>query len=361
MGRYLMRKSRLEKMKGNLYLPMGTDPNLRGKRTQNEADVRERLMRSPKFKKTDGTPNLRKIEWFINKLKAEGEITESNPPNDLWSRVHARNKGEFWRGAQEGGKNLGMGFMGKGLYLAYDKNVAEAFANMTGGTVSKYRLPPSLNMLDHRSEAFGNAMRELGMDPWDKVDSPMFQSILANEFKGMGYDGIISDDPFFGIVVFDPSKAKKIGGTAKKKTARKKASSKRKKNPMPRRNPVKSKAGGLTYPEDTQRKNTESAYKGASREIKRLGLNTGVVIDHGAGLGMNTKYLPKGTISYEPFPVEPYKPDFVSPSKLLKKYRGGRVESGTQRHRAGGPGQGCPQHRCAAEARQWHCLHRYPQ
>src|SRR6056297_1352881 len=51
---------------------------------ESEAVVRARLEKSPKFQNEDGTPDRRKIDWFINKLYEEGKIMKrkKNPSSN---------------------------------------------------------------------------------------------------------------------------------------------------------------------------------------------------------------------------------------------------------------------------------------
>lgn len=127
--------------------------------------------------------------------------------------LHSRNKGVFYRGARKAGAGggSGLGALGRGLYLTWDKVMAAEFARRSGGEVFAYKIPSSLKMLDAQSEEMGEIKATMGMDPWDYSDSPMYASIVTSEAKEWGYDGVISDKVADGLVIFDPKKAKLIG------------------------------------------------------------------------------------------------------------------------------------------------------
>jgi len=129
----------------------------------------------------------------------------------------------------EGGGGLGVGFWGRGLYLTWDRSMAEAFARMaaepavgwpprkgtqSGGTpyLVTYIIRPqaTLRILDGDSKEMHDIKAMLGVSPWDKIDSPMFASALTDETERAGYDGIISSNKADGIVLFNPKDAKRI-------------------------------------------------------------------------------------------------------------------------------------------------------
>lgn len=136
---------------------------------------------------------------FKTKLSGRAEFY-----NSLWDR----NKGIFFRGTS-GGKGIGFGALGKGTYVSWDEGVAKAFAKISseknGGKpqIQKIHLDKNLNLLDSRSKVYGDIKRELGVQPYDKIDDPFFASLLTEKVKEKGFDGVISDDRFDGIVVFN--------------------------------------------------------------------------------------------------------------------------------------------------------------
>jgi len=126
--------------------------------------------------------------------------------------LHRRNKGIFYRGARGTGKGQGsgVGALGEGLYVTWDRYMAEAFATMSGGEVFEYELPANLKLLDAQSPVMGGIREEMGFKPWEYSDDPMFARIVTIEAKQRGFDGVIGDQVAEGICVFDPRKAKLV-------------------------------------------------------------------------------------------------------------------------------------------------------
>jgi hypothetical protein len=115
--------------------------------------------------------------------------------------LHGRQEGLFYRGVKKGGGGLGWGALGKGLYLTWKKGVAEFFAE--GGPIYTYEIPADLNLLDAQSREMGDIKAKMGFQPWEYSDDPMFQSIITFEVRDLGYEGVISDNPAEGLVIFD--------------------------------------------------------------------------------------------------------------------------------------------------------------
>jgi len=129
----------------------------------------------------------------------------------LWQFFYKQNKGIFYRGQSSTGKGLGFGMLGLGIYLTWDKGIAQAFADrQTRGVVRTYKAKKTLKMVDNTSNDFVKAMANLGRKPWEWSQSKEFSGFLTGELKQMGYDGAYSDNPAEGIVIFDKKNVKEI-------------------------------------------------------------------------------------------------------------------------------------------------------
>lgn len=123
----------------------------------------------------------------------------------------------FYRGLDATGRGTGHAFMGEGLYTTWHKPAAQGFSilavNKSGkgpGKLISYQLKPGVKLLDNFSPKMLKIKKDLGVGPWDKIETPLFAKALTLEVKEAGYDGVISDDPYFGMVVFDPQNLIKI-------------------------------------------------------------------------------------------------------------------------------------------------------
>jgi len=146
--------------------------------------------------------SLRRRE-YLDELKGEA---------DFYKFLHKRNRGVFYRGSDKGGKGIGMGAIGAGVYLTWDKRVAKAFAQHhgQGGKVEAYKLKPGLKILDSRSQLVIDLKAEMGFDPYGYTDDPMFANFITYHAKKAGFDGVISDKLAEGLVIFDFKKMKKV-------------------------------------------------------------------------------------------------------------------------------------------------------
>ena len=134
-------------------------------------------------------------------------ITEAS----LWDYFYKTNKGVFYRGQSSTGKGQGFGMLGLGIYLTWDKGIAQVFADrQTKGVVKSYKPKKTLKMVDNTSKDFVKAMANLGRKPWEWSQSKEFSGFLTGELKQMGYDGAYSDNPAEGIVIFDKKNVKEI-------------------------------------------------------------------------------------------------------------------------------------------------------
>ena len=130
----------------------------------------------------------------------------------FYASMYRKNKGIFWRGAGKGGKGIGMGAIGKGVYVTWEKGMAKAFAALHGqsGKVEAYKLKKGLKMLDQQSATMGDIKKKMGFEPWEWTDNPMYANFITHEVKGLGFDGVVSDKVAEGIVVFDPKDMEKV-------------------------------------------------------------------------------------------------------------------------------------------------------
>jgi len=125
--------------------------------------------------------------------------------------------GEWYRGADANGRGVGVAFMGKGLYLTWERPVAEAFAELAAQKsgaypikIETYRLKPGLKLLDNRSAVMADIKKSLGAQPWEKIENRVFATLLAKTVQDAGYDGVIESNPADGLVIFNADNAVKI-------------------------------------------------------------------------------------------------------------------------------------------------------
>ena len=122
---------------------------------------------------------------------------------DWYAPLHSRQDGLFYRGVPPGGTGLGWGALGRGLYLTWRKGMAKAYAQ--GGPIYTYSIPPDLNLLDYSSDEVADIKRSMGFQPWEYSDDPMYAAAITFEVEELGYEGVISDNPAEGLVIFNPS------------------------------------------------------------------------------------------------------------------------------------------------------------
>jgi len=118
---------------------------------------------------------------------------------------------DLYRGITTAGEGSNVGVLGAGVYLTWQKNAAEGFARIAadrhGGEpqVKAYQLAPGLKLLERNTKEWAAFMADLGLEPWDNISDPTFSAVLTSNIKDAGYDGVISTDPYDGLVVFDSS------------------------------------------------------------------------------------------------------------------------------------------------------------
>lgn len=152
---------------------------------------------------------------------------------DFYSYLWKRNNGIFFRGVSRG-KGIGYGMMGKGVYVTWDKGMANSFAEKAsekhGGKpqLLLYKLPKNIKLMDWSSkDAFeirDKSLMERMKDPafitilnqnirekgFSEAKEEALSDTITTEIKAKGYDGAISDEVADGIVVFDPAKMKEL-------------------------------------------------------------------------------------------------------------------------------------------------------
>ena len=128
----------------------------------------------------------------------------------LYNKVN----GTFYRGEGQGGQGLGLGALGKGVYLTWTEDAARAFSIHHGpdGDVVKYKVKPGLKIADYQSDEVAEIKAKMGFKPWEYSADKMYTAILTMDLKDAGYDGAISDKAVEGLVIFDANNVTKIEG-----------------------------------------------------------------------------------------------------------------------------------------------------
>ena len=135
----------------------------------------------------------------------------------MWDFIYRKNKGIFYRGVGRGGKGTGVGVLGQGIYLTWERGMAQAFANRQGadGKVEEYKIKRSVKIADaggigKPDQDFIDAKAEMGFAPNQFSDDPMFAGALTMLLKKKKFDGTVSDDVAIGICIFDAKNLKEI-------------------------------------------------------------------------------------------------------------------------------------------------------
>ena len=129
----------------------------------------------------------------------------------MWDFIYRKNKGIFYRGVGKDGKGTAIGALGQGIYLTWERGMAQAFADRqgSGGEVKEYKLKRGLKIVDaggigKADQDFIDVKAEMGFAPHQHAGSdPMFAAMLAIGLKSRKYAGAVSDDVATGIVIFD--------------------------------------------------------------------------------------------------------------------------------------------------------------
>ncbi len=136
--------------------------------------------------------------------------------SELFKSLHKRNNGIFYRGTASG-KGMGESVaLGKGLYVTYDRKVAEAFADIIvsskGGkpVIEKFKVPSNIKILDRESKTFIDIKKKYGLKAWENPANDLRATLITRDVRDVGYDGVISQDSFDGLVIFNGKKIKKV-------------------------------------------------------------------------------------------------------------------------------------------------------
>jgi len=141
-------------------------------------------------------------EWELQKLESRWRL---NPWFDTYLAK------DLYRGDTTAGRigGSGLGVLGTGVYLTWDENAASGFARIAadkyGGEpiVNTYSIALGLNILERHAQDWVDVMASLGLDQWANMAGETFSAILTSKFRELGYDGVISSDPYDGLVIFD--------------------------------------------------------------------------------------------------------------------------------------------------------------
>ena len=131
----------------------------------------------------------------------------------MWDWIYKKNKGVFYRGVGRSGKGTGVGALGKGVYITWDRGMAQAYAKRqgSGGEVKEYKLKRGLKIVDAEADKdFEEVKAEMGFEKHQFSDDPMFAGMLTMLLKKKKYDGAVSDDVAIGICIFDEKNLKEI-------------------------------------------------------------------------------------------------------------------------------------------------------
>lgn len=147
---------------------------------------------------------------LVDRLAREYIASEAK----FWRGLYARQKGLFYRGARKPGMGggSGMGALGKGLYLTWNPRMAEFFARRSGGQVYTYKVKSNVKLLDNQSDEFNTILAGMGFGPGQYAEDAMFAAIVTREVKELGYDGVLSDNPAMGLVLYDERDAELVEG-----------------------------------------------------------------------------------------------------------------------------------------------------
>ena len=135
----------------------------------------------------------------------------------MWDWIYKKNKGVFYRGVGRSGKGTGLGALGKGVYITWDRGMAQAYAKRqgAGGEVKEYKLKRGLKIADaggmgQPDQDFIDAKVEMGFAPQQFSDDPMFAGALTMLLKKKKFAGAVSDDVASVIGIVDVKNLKEI-------------------------------------------------------------------------------------------------------------------------------------------------------
>jgi len=127
---------------------------------------------------------------------------------NLWEYLWRTNKGTFFRGVSEKGTGVGLGALGKGVYLTWSETMAKTFAKAASGGVSEgvvktFKVKRGLNLVDIQDQDFAKVKEMMGFKPHEFSNTLGYANLLTLQLKKLKYDGVVSDKLAEGIVIFD--------------------------------------------------------------------------------------------------------------------------------------------------------------
>ena len=157
--------------------------------------------------------NSEDFQMEVDRLRSKFEdenVSESEA--DFYQHLYKQEDGQFYRGEGKGGKGLGLGALGKGIYLTWTESAANAFSIHHGadGEIVKYKVKPGLKIADYQSKEVSDIKAKMGFQPWEYSGDQMYSAILTMDLKEAGYDGVVSDKAVEGLVIFDASNVTRI-------------------------------------------------------------------------------------------------------------------------------------------------------
>ena len=139
-------------------------------------------------------------------------LSEGVKSPNWYKSLYRKQKGIFYRGEDPKTRKsgAGLGALGTGIYLTWDSNTANAYANLAKGkgVVVSFKVPSNLKLADSKGEDFISVLEKMGISGYSA--DPMFAKAVTFELKRMGYDGVVSDDKIEGLVIFEPKRVKKV-------------------------------------------------------------------------------------------------------------------------------------------------------
>ena len=144
----------------------------------------------------------------------EEDIQVIESEAEFYQHLYNKEDGTFYRGEGKGGKGLGLGALGRGVYLTWTESAANAFSVHHGadGEIVKYKVKPGLKIADYQSDEVADIKAKMGLKPWEYTGDKMYSAILTMDLKEAGYDGVISDKAVEGLLIFDASNVTRTEG-----------------------------------------------------------------------------------------------------------------------------------------------------
>jgi len=171
------------------------------------------------FKSGVCSPDPKVAKMLFNKVRdgmgiQEEDIQIIESEADFYQHLYDEGKGEFFRGEGKGGKGLGLGALGRGIYLTWTESAANAFSVHHGadGEIVKYKVKPGLKIADYQSEEVAKIKAKMGLKPWEYTGDQLYSAILTMDLKKEDYDGVISDKAVEGLVIFDAQNVSRVEG-----------------------------------------------------------------------------------------------------------------------------------------------------